>query len=65
MIHFDAERKSFSIFGIVNSAKRNRLKGNAVAAQVFVYNQVAAKDVCDVLAKEVYNKVIDCLVTAI
>ena len=34
----------FSICGIVNLAKRNRLKGNAVAVQVFLYNNLDALD---------------------
>jgi len=34
----------FSICGFVNSAKRNRLKENAVAAQVFLYNNLDALD---------------------
>jgi len=34
----------FSICGIVDSAKCNRLKGNAVAAQVFLYNNLDALD---------------------
>ena len=30
--------------GIVDSAKRNRLKGNTVAAQMFLYNNLDALD---------------------
>ena len=34
----------FSMCGIVNSVNRNRMKGNAVAAQVFLYNNLDALD---------------------
>jgi len=33
-------KRVFSICGIVNSAKRSRMNGNAIAAQVFLYNNL-------------------------
>ena len=44
VLNLDVKRKSFSMCGIVNSAKRNWMEGNAVAAQVFLYNNSDALD---------------------
>jgi len=42
----------FSIYGIVTSAKRSRLKENAVAAQVFLYESYNNLDALDLPRSE-------------